>query len=326
MCDQLKISVIMPAYNAEKYIGSMMDSLLAQTMPDFELIVVDDGSRDGTLQLCQAAAGRDRRVVVVSQENSGPSAARNRGLEQARGTYVAFADADDLCEPRWLEKMLDALERHHCEMAMCGWVELRPGGEAACENFPRGARQIDPLQFVPMLRGLGASVWNKLFVRQILADHHIRFDRSKVLSEDFTFILEYLVHVQGIALVDEPLYRYRIVPESLTHSGDKGKLYWDICRGEYDALEKIKDAAPAPLYRSLSGFIIDTNIHSLIYTVRHKADGAYVKGLKQCLEEHRDGMSRKQKIYTGMIRVSPRLFERVWTALFELRRKRPGAR
>ena len=107
MCDQPKISVIMPAYNAEKYIGSMMDSLLAQTMLDFELIVVDDGSRDGTLQLCQAAAGRDRRVVVVSQENSGPSAARNRGLEQARGTYVAFADADDLCEPRWLEKMLD---------------------------------------------------------------------------------------------------------------------------------------------------------------------------------------------------------------------------
>lgn len=323
MCDQPKISVIMPAYNAERYIGSMMDSLLAQTMPDFELIVVDDGSRDGTLQLCRAAARKDRRVVVVSQENSGPSAARNRGLEQARGTYIAFADADDLCEPRWLEQMLEALESRRCQMAMCGWVELRPGGEAPCENFPRGAGRIDPLAFVPMLRGLGASVWNKLFVGQIIADHHIRFDPTKVLSEDFTFILEYLVHVEQIALVAEPLYRYRIVPQSLTHSGDKGKLYWDICRGEYDALEKIRDAAPGPLYRSLTGFIIDTNIHSLIYTVRHRADKSYVKGLQRCLEENRGRMSRKQKIYAGMIRVSPRLFERVWTALFELRRKGP---
>lgn len=326
MFDQPKISVILPAYNAERYIGSMIDSLLGQTMPDFELILVDDGSRDGTLQLCQAAARRDSRVVVLSQQNSGPSAARNRGLEQAKGKYIAFADADDLCESRWLEQMLAALEGHRCEMAMCGWVELRPDGAQPCGNFPRGTDLVDPLQFVPMLRGLGASVWNKLFVRQIIREQRLRFDRTKVLSEDFTFILEYLVHVRRIALVDAPLYQYRIVQQSLTHSGDKGKLYWDICRGEYDALEKIRDAAPAPLYRGLTGFIIDTNIHSLIYTVRHRADGSYVEGLKQCLEHHRRQMSRKQKIYYGMIRVSPRLFERVWTLLFELRRKGPGAR
>lgn len=204
--------------------------------------------------------------MVLTQKNRGPSAARNKGLDQASGTYIAFADADDVCEARWLEKMLDAVKGKNCELAMCSWVKVNSEGEEMTDDFPRTLDLVDPVQFIPLLKGLGGAVWNKLFRRDIIERENIRFDPSKLRSEDFAFVLEYLVHVKRIALVSERLYRYRMMEQSLSHISDKGRLYLEICAGQYDALDQIQQKADPRLYGELVQYVVDTNINGLIYT------------------------------------------------------------
>ena len=205
--------------------------------------------------------------MVLTQKNRGPSAARNKGLDQASGTYIAFADADDVCEARWLEKMLDAVKGKNCELAMCSWVKVNSEGEEMTDDFPRTLDLVDPVQFIPLLKGLGGAVWNKLFRRDIIERENIRFDPSKLRSEDFAFVLEYLVHVKRIALVSERLYRYRMMEQSLSHISDKGRLYLEICAGQYDALDQIQQKADPRLYGELVQYVVDTNINGLIYLV-----------------------------------------------------------
>lgn len=263
--------------------------------------------------------------MVLTQKNRGPSAARNKGLDQASGTYIAFADADDVCEARWLEKMLDAVKGKNCELAMCSWVKVNSEGEEMTDDFPRTLDLVDPVQFIPLLKGLGGAVWNKLFRRDIIERENIRFDPSKLRSEDFAFVLEYLVHVKRIALVSERLYRYRMMEQSLSHISDKGRLYLEICAGQYDALDQIRQKADPRLYGELVQYVVDTNINGLIYVIRHKADAFYKNQLKLLLKAHTHWMNQKQKHYYRVIRISPELFEFVWSLLFEIKRKRRHA-
>ena len=108
----MKVSIIIPCYNSASYLGACMDSVLAQTMDDFEAILIDDGSRDDTLAVARRYAGQDARVRVLSQENRGVAAARNLGLAQARGEWVTFVDSDDLLPPNALETMLSGAGDH----------------------------------------------------------------------------------------------------------------------------------------------------------------------------------------------------------------------
>ena len=104
----MRVSIIVPCYNSTRYLSACVDSVLAQTMPDFEVLLIDDGSTDGTLALAQALAARDARLRVLHQENAGVSAARNLGLAHARGEWITFVDSDDLLAPDALEIMLSA--------------------------------------------------------------------------------------------------------------------------------------------------------------------------------------------------------------------------
>ena len=117
MADEPLVSVVVPVFNAEKHLGQALDSLLAQTHGNLEVICVDDGSTDGTPQLLADYASRDGRVRIFNQENAGPGVARNRGIERARGDYLYFLDADDWCDPSLLEKAVALLERTGANIA-----------------------------------------------------------------------------------------------------------------------------------------------------------------------------------------------------------------
>ena len=124
MIDRPLASVILPAYNAAPYLPRCLDSLLAQTADSFELIVIDDGSTDGTGDICDAWAARDARIRVIHTENRGVSAARNRGLGEATGEFILFCDADDTVAPDWIRKLCDRGASDSADMAVCG-VTLR---------------------------------------------------------------------------------------------------------------------------------------------------------------------------------------------------------
>ena len=124
------ISVIVPVYNGEKYLPICMKSLLEQTYRNLEVILVDDGSKDGSGAMCDAYAAQDSRVRVIHQANGGVSSARNAGLDQVTGKYVAFVDADDYVEPDYLKRLCEDLTRHEADLSSCDYREVIQGDVA----------------------------------------------------------------------------------------------------------------------------------------------------------------------------------------------------
>ena len=131
-------SIIVPVYNCEKYIGKCIDSILAQTFQDFELLLVIDGGVDASLMICKDYASRDNRISVIEQENQGVSAARNNGLDHATGEYVFFVDSDDWVEPDYLEKLINKAEETDCDIVICGYY-----GETEEKSWETGFFRFD---------------------------------------------------------------------------------------------------------------------------------------------------------------------------------------
>lgn len=223
-----EISVIVPVYKAEAFLKKCADSILSQTFSDLELLLVEDGSPDESGKLCDEIAAADPRVRVFHKPNGGVSSARNLGMAEASGTYLAFADADDWLPP-------DALERMHTALAAAGAdsaggahflaypdreaVDIEPGALPAGVYGPAEIRTgvVDRLLGERMGKPgevLNGFIWRFLFSRSIIRDHGIVFEGAYL--EDELFLLEYFCHAQRLAVIDEPVYYYLQNPASVT--------------------------------------------------------------------------------------------------------------
>lgn len=207
------VSVIVAAYNTEEYIVKCLDSLRNQVYRDFEVITVVDGATDNTMILCEKFSAEDERFITVYRENGGLAAARNTGLERARGDYIAFVDSDDYVSPMYLETLVKAVEKNECDISACGYIlEDEAGNE---EHRTEGKDRImDAGEFlnnmlVPIDRSYGAFVWNKLYKSDIIKTKHIRFpDKKRYLFEDHYFNYEYMKHVKKGCYVSVWTYHY----------------------------------------------------------------------------------------------------------------------
>lgn len=224
-----RISIIVPVYKAENVLAKCVDSVLAQTFADWELLLIDDGSPDGSGALCDDYAGQDDRVRVFHKPNGGVSSARNLGMEEARGDLILFIDADDWIEPHTCETLLRALEEAGADSAGCAHWNIQPGGEKWAESgaLPAGVYDAGAIRkgIVDRLLGqrlgkpgevLNGFIWRFLFSRSIIMDHDIRF--SGAYLEDELFLMEYFCLAQKLAMVDEPLYYYLQNPASVTRN------------------------------------------------------------------------------------------------------------
>ncbi len=221
-----KISVIVPVYKAEAFLRKCTDSILRQSCPDLELLLIEDGSPDRSGALCEEIAREDSRVRVFHKPNGGVSSARNLGLANAKGTYIAFVDSDDWLEPDALASLLSALEENGADSAGCGHRNVSDGGEGACEApaLPAGVYDEAAIRsgIVDRLLGdrlrqpvLNGFIWRFLYTRSIIASTHIEFEGAYL--EDELFLLEYFCHARRLAIVDRPLYNYYWNPGSATH-------------------------------------------------------------------------------------------------------------
>lgn len=220
------VSIIMPVYNPGGYLSICLDSVRQQSYTDWELILVDDGSTDGSGSLCDEAASMDNRIRVLHQANGGVSCARNAGLDEARGKYVAFIDADDVILPTYLEKLVGAAEMYGTDLALCGFVRFCNGDDTELEYLPTHA----PIGIYPDLRSFlhvyaksrtnmfGVCVWAKLYRMETIRANHLRFDPEISYEEDCVFNIGYLSHIQTVTTIGEALYRYRQMDESLSKS------------------------------------------------------------------------------------------------------------
>ena len=212
------ISVVIPVYRVEQYLRRCVDSVLAQTYTQIEVILVDDGSPDGCPAICDAYAREDGRVRVIHQKNAGLSGARNRGIEAAEGEWLAFVDSDDYLAPEFLERLYRACVDTDSEMSVCRWEYVK--GEQPIPECGSGAvRTYSGREMLANLyRPDGAYfvvAWNKLYRRELIELHGLRMDPKVRWCEDFMFNLEYIRYAARFYALDEPVYYYVKNPQSL---------------------------------------------------------------------------------------------------------------
>lgn len=221
-----KISVIVPVYKVEALLGRCVDSILAQTYADWELILVDDGSPDNCGALCDAAAEKDARIRVIHQANGGLSAARNAGITQASGDWLAFLDSDDWWSETFLEEMLAAAKQSEAGLAVCGWVFEYEDGRPPAERLPEPGA-VSSREALMILSGpdgvLFVTAWNRLIRRSLWGD--LRFPPGKLHEDEFTAHL-LLDRAEKTAVLARPLVHYWQRGGSITAlSGDL--RHWD---------------------------------------------------------------------------------------------------
>lgn len=224
------VSVILPVYNGEKYLKECIDSILASTYSNLEIILVDDGSTDQSGSICDEYAQKDERIKVIHQENKGLVAARNCGLAFSHGTYIAFVDADDLISPVFYEEMVAAVEAEHADVAACEYrhskkdvVTCTAPKERHLVSVQTLEEQLAILTCAPSIRGItwtGPFVWNKLYRKEKIKEP---FNQACLMCEDLRFNYDYLQSCTKMTVVPVGLYFYRIHEESITGKYRKRK-------------------------------------------------------------------------------------------------------
>lgn len=216
------ISVIVPVYNVEKYLDKCVNSVCAQTFRDIEILLVDDGSKDRSGRMCDAYALTDNRIRVIHKENGGLSDARNRGIEEACGSCLAFIDGDDYIEPDMMEMLYNNLCKEDADVSMCGIYS----------EYADRIKRVYPKDEYLVLSGVQAAglvlegnkvsvnAVNKLYKKEVFAD--IRFPVGK-LSEDAFIMVKLLAGVRRVVLDTRPKYYYVHREDSITTSNYKSK-------------------------------------------------------------------------------------------------------
>ena len=264
-----RISIIVPVYRAEAYLPGCLDSILAQTYEDLEIILVDDGSPDASGAICDEYALRDPRVRVIHKTNGGASSARNAGLDGATGRYVCFVDSDDLLPRTSVEALARAVEETGCQYAagLCGIlgtdrVKHRLGRQTVI------SAQEDPAAFLNYLCTPGSySPYAKIFDLDIIRSRCLRYHEDHKCSEDSLFIRQYMRSCDRLCLIPEVVYQYNTGNEnSLSKKG-----YPDYCRYFADklrALEELTEALPLTQPEK-QAFLAERAIHGLRVSLRH---------------------------------------------------------
>lgn len=247
-----KISVIVPVYNAEKYLRECVESVLHQTLSDLELLLVDDGSTDSSPALCDTYAAQDHRVRVIHKQNGGVSTARNAGLDAAKGDYIAFVDSDDYIALDMYEKLLSKAEAYACDVVMCDCLKEFPDHSELYTHDIRGGhydRQQLETEYFPHLLMMEnveypatISNWLLLFRRELA--EQVRYLSGVRYSEDLLFGAELMYRAGSFHyLKGQAYYHYRMNPQSATHkfSPDKWKDYLRLHCGIQDSFGCCRD-------------------------------------------------------------------------------------
>jgi glycosyltransferase involved in cell wall biosynthesis len=203
-----EVSIIIPVYNSEKFLSRCLDSILNQSFNNFECILIDDGSTDSSLSICEQYRNSDNRFVVIHQKNSGVSAARNKGLEIARGRYICFIDSDDSSQINMLEKLVVAIEKSNADVVCCGYTENYAIRKISDKDFILdNVSPIEIIHFLEMRQAFGL-VWNKLYRKELLDYNKIIFAISTKFGEDMLFNLQYFRQVKSVYISSDYLYNY----------------------------------------------------------------------------------------------------------------------
>lgn len=210
---EIKVSIIIPVYNVEKYLKRCLDSVLCQTYTNFEVILVDDGSTDNSRDICDEYKKYDKRIKVIHKNNEGVSVARNKGIEVATGKYILFLDSDDFIEKNCIEILIKSISNKKYDLVIYGYIMeflnndienkvVTPNNKIYCKV----EEYLNEFQYYRE-NGLFGYVWNKMYQTEILRKYDILFENN-AFPEDVYFNFVYLQYCKEIMVINKSLYHY----------------------------------------------------------------------------------------------------------------------
>ena len=212
------VSVIIPVYNVESYLSRCLDSVLNQTYKDIEIILIDDGSTDNSLKICNKYQKKDKRIKVISNTNHGVSYTRNCGIDAAKGNYIIFIDSDDYIDNRMIEILYNSLINNDVDFSMCNICSITEKGDIIKATY-NATNIVDNQEFMENIYNFDYSYGypiNKLFKRKTIGN--IRFKENIHFMEDFTFICDVMRNVKNVYYCNDVLYYYVQRKNSSTHN------------------------------------------------------------------------------------------------------------
>lgn len=283
-----KVSVILPCYNGEKYLRQCLDSILNQTLGDLELICVDDGSTDRTPEILREYERKDPRVRILVQSNGGAGAARNNGLDHAKGEFLSFLDADDFFEPQMLEEAVKAAESNRADYVVFGADRFEMESDRFVQ-VPWTIQRQDLPPYMPFsYRQLTGNVflsfvgwaWDKLYRRSFVEEKNLRFQEQRT-TNDMLFVFSGLITAKRIAVVDKVLaHQRRGVGDSLSVTREKS---WHCF---YDALTALRQRLEQEgIFWELEQDYINYALHFSLWHLNSLAEPSHSKLKKKLLEE-----------------------------------------
>jgi len=274
------ISVIMPVYNAQRYLGETIASLQAQTFADFEVICVDDGSTDDSMAILDQVIAQDPRFRVVNQENAGAGAARNKGFTHARGEYAIFLDSDDLFSPKLLEKLYQAITENDADIAACNFSRFDVNGKETQHEgvhtrwIPEGLKVFsyrDTPDYI--MRVINPTPWNKLYRSAFIREHNLKYEEISS-TNDITFAAVSVAAAERVTYIKDSLVRYRI-----GHAGSiSARKTKNLNNVKIAVLSAVRQARQLPhsevIKNSILSFVVDNFVFSLGRYVKDFSDPA----------------------------------------------------
>lgn len=319
-----KVSVIVPVYNTQKYLKRCIDSILNQTYNNLDIILVNDGSTDDSLKICEEYAKIDDRISIISGKNYGVSHARNIGIEKAKGEYLYFADSDDYLEFDAIEKMLREFVNADGELIIAGYNEIENKEKIAKKSW--GNLRIkcnDAKKLILDENGAGGYLWNKLFKLSLIKEFKIKFDEKIYVWEDVLFVMEYLDKCKNINLIDDIVYEYcRRDGSAVEYSVYTPRLYTQL-----NAIEKIEKFVF--LDDSTKDLLEYRKVRCCLGLVRSMAIGNNVdkntlKKIKNKLYKIsrkmlRNKLSTTDKISLSLVKIHPKLFINIYCLIRKIK-------
>lgn len=272
------ISIIVPVYNKEKYLLSCLESIQKQTYRDFEVILVDDGSTDNSKMVCDKYAEEHLTFKVVHKRNGGVSSARNAGIEQAKGEWLFFCDADDLLYPNALEIIAAGIEEK-VDFLMFGYEKVTEDGKPLLKKIEEKKKIIDKNNaLMEMFRASDYPYQGycvcKLFNKEIVTNNQIKFDEEISFNEDRLFVIDYLTHIKdNVFYSTTPVYKY--IEWSSSAMGSLSKGYNKKFASDFDAFYKI--------YQCLKK---DKDLHKYLKYAKIGMANSYENNHKMMLKHH----------------------------------------
>lgn len=232
-----KVSIIIPVYNVEAFLPKCLDSVINQDYPNIEIIIVNDGSTDSSLDICRLYDNNFENVRLINQLNKGVSVARNIGIQNATGDYCCFIDSDDYVETNYVSTMVEFISQADIDLVCCGcYRENNNGGvlwTRRCINHTLLSNQ-DAMINLYSSAGFCGWPWNKMFKLSIINDNNIRFPEDIKYCEDEVFCMNYILHVRKVYYIPDLLYHYMINEDSVNLSMIKNKEF------NYRCLDRLK--------------------------------------------------------------------------------------